>query len=255
MTVFVLLMIAVNGACLCLLERLPRRRAAAGNGVRAQVLPNLALTGLLLAVNVTLDRGAALAGVAPLASGSGVLGGLDWPAWATVLVVVVALDGLAYLAHVLLHAWPPAWRVHRVHHSDPHVDVSTAFRQHPLETLWRHSFQTAGALVLGASPRSVAVYLSLSALNAQLEHAHVTWPPRLDRWARLLFATPAMHRVHHSRRQYDTDTNYSNILSLWDRVFGTFRAPRSGESIACGLEQFDTPQRHRTAALLALPFV
>ena len=121
--------------------------------------------------------------------------------------------------------------------------------------MWRHSFQTAGALLLGAPTRSVAIYLSLSALNAQLEHAHVAWPPRLEKWARLLFVTPAMHRVHHSRLQHDTDTNYSNILSLWDRVFGTFRAPRPGESIVCGLDEFDAPQRQRTAALLALPFV
>jgi sterol desaturase/sphingolipid hydroxylase (fatty acid hydroxylase superfamily) len=255
MTVFVLLMIAVNGAGLCLLERLPRRAAAAGDAARPQVGPNLALTGLLLAVNFAFDRATALAGFAPTASTSGVLGGRDWPAWATILVVVVILDGFAYAAHVLLHAWPPAWRFHRVHHSDPHVDVSTAFRQHPLETLWRHSFQTAGALLLGAPTRAVAVYLSLSALNAQLEHAHVTWPPRLERWTRLLFVTPAMHRVHHSRLPHETDTNYSNILSWWDRVFGTFRAPRPGESIACGLDEFDGPERQRTGALLALPFV
>jgi len=250
----VLLMIAVNGACLCLLERLPWPRAAADRSVRAQVAPNLALTGLLLAVNVAFDRVAGLGGIAPLASSSGVLAGMDWPAWATILVVVAILDGFAYAAHVLLHTWPPAWRFHRVHHSDPHVDVSTAFRQHPLETVWRHSFQTAGALLLGASPRAVAVYLSLSALNAQLEHAHVPWPPRLERWARLLLVTPAMHRVHHSRLQHDTDTNYSNIFSLWDRVFGTFRAPRPGESIACGLDELDAPERQGTRALLALPF-
>jgi len=252
MTVFVVLMIAVNGAGLCLLERLPRHAAAPGEVARPQVVPNLALTGLLLAVNFAFDRAAAFAGVAPT---SGLLHVLGWPAWATVIVVVVTLDGFAYAAHVLLHAWPPAWRFHRVHHSDPHVDVSTAFRQHPFETVWRHSFQTAGALLLGAPTRSVAIYLSLSALNAQLEHAHVAWPPRLEKWARLLFVTPAMHRVHHSRLQHDTDTNYSNILSLWDRLFGTFRAPRPGESIVCGLDEFDAPQRQRTAALLALPFV
>ena len=248
----VLMMIVVNGAGLCLLERLPRRRAVAGDGARVHVVPNLALTGLLLAVNFAFDRMAAFAGVVPT---SGALDVLGLPAWATVFLVVVTLDGFAYAAHVLLHAWPPAWRFHRVHHSDPHVDVSTAFRQHPFETLWRHSFQTAGALLLGAPTRSVAIYLSLSALNAQLEHAQVAWPPRLERLARLLFVTPAMHRVHHSRLQHDTDTNFSNILSLWDRVFGTFRVPRPGESIVCGLDDFDAPERQRTAALLALPFV
>ena len=249
--VVVLVMIAINGACLCLIERLPRRF---GGRDQAHVVPNVALTGLLLGVNFAFDRAAAMTGV-PSSAGSGVLGAWALPAWGTVLLVVVTLDGFAYAAHVLLHRLPLAWRIHRVHHSDPYVDVSTAFRQHPLETVWRHSFQTAGALLLGASPRAVAIYLSLSALNAQLEHAHVAWPPRLERWARLLFVTPAMHRVHHSRFQDDTDTNYSNILSLWDRVFGTFRAPRPGESIRCGLDEFDAPERQRTGALLALPFV
>jgi sterol desaturase/sphingolipid hydroxylase (fatty acid hydroxylase superfamily) len=249
----VLVMIAINGACLCLIERIPRRLGER-EPRRAHIGPNMALTGLLLAVNVAFERVTAMSAVSSSA-GSGVLGAWALPGWATVFLVVVTLDGFAYAAHVLLHAWPPAWRFHRVHHSDPHVDVSTAFRQHPLETLWRHSFQTAGALLLGAPPRSVAVYLSLSALNAQLEHAHVAWPPWIERWARLLLVTPAMHRVHHSRLQHDTDTNYSNILSLWDRVFGTFRAPRPGESITCGLDEFDAPERQRTKALLALPFV
>jgi sterol desaturase/sphingolipid hydroxylase (fatty acid hydroxylase superfamily) len=100
----------------------------------------------------------------------------------------------------------------------------------------------------------VAVYLALSALNAQLEHADVSLPARVDRWLRALISTPAMHRVHHSRAQAETDTNYSNIFSVWDRLFGTYRAPRAGERIACGLDACDAPERQRTAGLLALPF-
>jgi sterol desaturase/sphingolipid hydroxylase (fatty acid hydroxylase superfamily) len=101
----------------------------------------------------------------------------------------------------------------------------------------------------------LVLLMSISALNAQLEHARVTWPPGLERWVRLLFVTPAMHRVHHSRLPHDTDTNYSNIFSLWDRLFGTFRTPRPGEPIDCGLDEFDGRERQRTAALLALPLV
>jgi sterol desaturase/sphingolipid hydroxylase (fatty acid hydroxylase superfamily) len=205
-------------------------------------------------VNLTLDRGAAALGIAPPPDGSSLIGRFGAPAWAEVVAVVVVLDGLAYLAHVLMHKLGAAWRFHRVHHSDPHVDVTTAFRQHPLETAWRYSFLLAGALLLGASIRSVAVYLALSALNAQLEHARVSMPARVDRLLRLVIATPAMHRVHHSRTACETDTNYSNILSFWDRLFGTYRAPRPGEVIVCGLEGLDGRERQRTAGLLALPF-
>lgn len=240
----VLALLAVNAIVLCMLER---RRA------RPHLLPNLALTTLLLALNAGFERAATALGVAGTAGG-GLLARLALPSWAQVLAVVVVLDGLAYAAHVLLHKVPAAWRFHRVHHSDAQVDVSTAFRQHPLETVWRHAFQAAGALALGASARATAVYLAASALNAQLEHADVRLPARLERALRWLFATPAMHRVHHSRAQVETDTNYSNIFSAWDRLFGTYRAPRAGEVIACGLDGLDGPAQQKTMGLLALPF-
>lgn len=250
----VLVMMVVNGLGLSLVERRARRSVAASERGR-HIGPNLALTGLLVALNFGLDRLAAATGVPPPGNAAGILGDTGLPGWATVVVVVVALDGLAYLAHVLMHELSPAWRFHRVHHSDAHVDVTTAFRQHPLETVWRYSFVCAGALALGASTWSVAVYLAFSALNAQLEHAAVWLPWRLDSAMRLLLSTPAMHRVHHSRAQADTDSNYSNIFSFWDRLFGTYRAPIAGERIACGLDDHDAPDQQRTVRLLALPFV
>jgi len=253
--VVVLSMMIANGLALGLMERLLHRRSHPTLDEGAPHLrANLALTGLLIALNFAFDRIVAVAGIAPRGDAFGLFRGWPLPEWARVVVVVVVLDGLAYVAHLLMHQAAPAWRFHRVHHSDPHVDVTTAFRQHPLETVWRYSFLLAGALLLGASSVSVAVYLALSALMAQLEHAHVVLPPRLDRSVRLLFSSPAMHRVHHSRRQPETDTNYSNIFSFWDRLFGTYRPPRDGESIACGLDDLDDPEHQRTAGLLALPF-
>lgn len=248
-----LAVMVVNGLCLYLLEALAGHESAKPAERRRHAGPNLLLTAMLLGLNGALDRLLA-AGPGPGAADAGLLARAGLPGWARMLAVVVALDGLAYAAHVLLHALPPAWRFHRVHHCDPHVDVTTAFRQHPFETLWRYSFVLGGALALGASSRSLAVYLTLSALNAQLEHADFSLPPRLDRALRLVFTTPAMHRVHHSRLQPETDTNYSNIFSAWDRLFGTYRAPRTGERIDCGLDGFDVPARQRTSALLALPF-
>jgi sterol desaturase/sphingolipid hydroxylase (fatty acid hydroxylase superfamily) len=247
----VLLMILLNGVFLSLVERVAGRAGQAAR--RGHLRPNLVLTGLLVALNFGLDRVAAAAG-RPLSPATGGLHRAGLPGWAAVLVVVVVLDGLTYAAHRLMHGLPLAWRFHRIHHSDAHVDVTTAFRQHPFETVWRYSFVCAGAMALGASTTAVAVYLALSALNAQLEHADVSLPWRVDGWLRMLFSTPAMHRIHHSRTQPETDRNYSNIFSAWDRLFGTYRAPRRGERIACGLDEFDAPQHQRTAGLLGLPF-
>jgi sterol desaturase/sphingolipid hydroxylase (fatty acid hydroxylase superfamily) len=250
--VVIVALMVVNGVSLCLMERhAPHTVAPRGQGGR-RMGTNLALTALLIALNLTFDRAAVALGARN--GDFGLLGRAALPPWASLLAVIVALDGLAYLAHVLMHALPPAWRFHRVHHSDVHVDVTTAFRQHPLETAWRYSFQLAGALALGASSTSVALYLALSALNAQIEHADVALPWKLDRALRVLLATPAMHRVHHSRAQAETDTNYANIFSFWDRLFGTYRAPRPGQQIAFGLEGYETPEEQRPAGLLALPF-
>jgi sterol desaturase/sphingolipid hydroxylase (fatty acid hydroxylase superfamily) len=250
----VLVMLAVNCLALCLVEGRRPRPATDVAGRGRHLGPNLVLTVLLIGTNVALDLAARAAGVREWSLGPGLLGAPGLPGWAKVVLVVVVLDALAYLAHVLLHKLPFAWRIHRVHHSDADVDVTTAFRQHPLETIWRYGFQLAGVLVLGASTRSVAVYLGLSAVNAQLEHARVAWPASLERRLRVLLATPAMHRVHHSRAQAETDTNYSNILSAWDRLFGTYRAPRPGERIAYGLDGMDGAAQQQTAGLLALPF-
>jgi sterol desaturase/sphingolipid hydroxylase (fatty acid hydroxylase superfamily) len=250
----VLAMMAVNGVALYLTERwtpASRMQAAAR---QHHIAPNLLLTALLLALNFLFDPLMPRGDDGVEGKLSGLLGLAALPAWGRILVVVVVLDGLTYLAHVLMHKLAPAWRFHRVHHSDVHVDVTTAFRQHPLETLWRFAFLGAGALALGAGPVALAVYLGLSALNAQLEHADVVLPWRVDRWLRLVISTPAMHRVHHSRAQAETDTNYSNIFSFWDRLFGTYRPPVECERIACGLDEYDAPERQRTASLLALPF-
>jgi sterol desaturase/sphingolipid hydroxylase (fatty acid hydroxylase superfamily) len=238
---------------MCLLERLLPLSPTPGIDRRHHLGANLTLTGLLIASNFALDRTAA-AGGRSWSAGFALLRGREAPGWAKVLVVVVALDGMAYLAHVLMHKVPSAWRFHRVHHSDQHIDVTTAFRQHPLETVWRYSFQLVGALVLGASSRSVAIYLALSALAAQFEHAHLSLPRALDGSMRVLCSTPAMHRVHHSRAQAETDTNYSNIFSFWDRLFGTYRAPRPGEEIECGLDGYDRPEQQKATGLLVLPF-
>src|SRR4029453_19273455 len=122
----------------------------------------------------------------------------------------------------LLHKSWLGWQFHRVHHSENAVDVTTAFRQHPGETVWRILWQLAAIIVLGLPLWVVLIYLTLSALNAQIEHANIKLGERVDGLLRLFFVTPNMHKTHHSRRQFETETNYSNIFSFWDRLCGTY---------------------------------
>lgn len=215
--------------------RAPARR-------RERVVPNLALTLLFLALNLLLTvatAGQALAARVPTI-------------W-LVIGGVIALDGAAYLAHVLMHKVPALWRLHCVHHSDRDVDVTTAFRQHPLETLLRFAFTALPALALGLPPESVALYRLLSGVNALLEHANVRVPRSLERMFGLVFVTPPMHKVHHSCVQAQTDSNYSNIFSLFDRVFGTWRPPAQEASIVYGLDEFNSSDELSLRNLLELP--
>src|SRR5262249_21716483 len=148
---------------------------------------------------------------------------LGMPFVAQTVIGIVVLDfGYGYLAHRLMHWSPLLWRVHRVHHSDPFVDVTTAFRNHPLESFWRYLFLLIPIGLLGIPPEAVGLHRLLSTLNAALEHANVrVWAP-LDRALAWLWVTPDMHKVHHSRHQRETDSNYGNLFPVFDRLLATF---------------------------------
>jgi sterol desaturase/sphingolipid hydroxylase (fatty acid hydroxylase superfamily) len=141
-----------------------------------------------------------------------------------------------------------------VHHADPAVDVTTTIRQHPGETLIRFAFTTAFACALGASPAAYAVYRTAVALNGLLEHANIRLPRRLDDALALVTTWPGFHKVHHARDAAFTDSNYGNLFSWWDRLFGTARPARLGERLATGLDGFDDDATQTTRGLLALPF-
>jgi sterol desaturase/sphingolipid hydroxylase (fatty acid hydroxylase superfamily) len=166
----------------------------------------------------------------------------------------LALDFSFYAAHVSWHKIPALWRFHAVHHSDPAVDVTTTVRQHPVEGLLRYAALAAMAIAIGPSPVAFAVYRAASALNALLEHANLRAPRRLDSLLSLVTTWPHLHKVHHSRNPEQTDTNYGNLFSFWDRLFGTFTPSHLGRQIAYGLDGTDDPALQTTAGLLALPF-
>jgi sterol desaturase/sphingolipid hydroxylase (fatty acid hydroxylase superfamily) len=222
-----------------------------GTGRLRRALPNVGLTVLLLLTNLSLSFLVASVASFAISHRIGVLFLLQLPAWANALIGVVALDLLAYVAHVLMHKAPFAWRFHRVHHSDEAVDVTTAFRQHPGETLWRVLWQLPAIVLFGLPLPIVVLYLTVSAANTQLEHANIRLPETVDRWLRILFVTPNMHKVHHSRLQPETDSNYANIFSVWDRAFGTYTSRIDLLSLRYGLDDLG---RTSFVALLRMPF-
>lgn len=224
------------------------------SGVR-HALPNVALTLLLVLTNLALSFSSAYLAAFTVRNGFGLFALITLTPWAQALPGIAALDFFAYLAHLLLHKSWLGWQFHRVHHSESAVDVTTAFRQHPGETVWRLLWQLAAIAVFGIPLWIVIIYLIMSALNAQFEHANIKLNLRLDRLLRLLIVTPNMHKVHHSRDQRETDSNYSNIFSLWDRLVGAYTADINFQKLRYGLDGFDVDERQTLRGLLKMPFM
>jgi len=225
-------------------------RGAAGRGRQRA---NLGLTALTFAGNWALASAASLVPLAAAARGAG-LAGLGLAPWLQVLTSIAVLDFCTYLAHRSRHVTPELWRVHRVHHSDPFVDVSTTYRQHPIESLWRFLWIAGPAAALGLPASGVIAYRLVSALNALAEHANVPlWRP-LDTALSLAWVTPNTHKVHHSRACAETDTNYGNILALYDRLLETFSPSARAYDVRYGLDDVDAPEATSFTRLLAMPF-
>jgi sterol desaturase/sphingolipid hydroxylase (fatty acid hydroxylase superfamily) len=218
-------------------------------------LPNVGLTLILVLTNLTLSFSSAYLADFTVRHGVRLLALIALPRWGQAVLGVAALDLFAYLAHLLLHKSWLGWQFHRVHHSENAVDVTTAFRQHPGETVWRLLWQLAAIVAFGIPLWIVIIYLILSALNAQLEHANIKLNSRLDRCLRLVIVTPHMHKAHHSRDQRETDSNYSNIFSLWDRLCGTYTAEVNFRRLRYGLNGFDVKERQTLSGLLKMPFM
>lgn len=227
---------------------------ASGDRLR-NIARNLAITVIFVGVNLLLSPLSPLAAHWALDAKFGLSYWLGLSPLSQLLLGLIGLDLFAYLAHVSMHKLGWMWRFHRMHHADRFVDVTTAFRQHPGETLWRIGWHIAGVIVFGTPAWVLVTYLTLSALNGQLEHANIRLPDRLDRWLRLLFVTPNMHKMHHSRYQPETDSNYSNLLSIWDRIGNTYNhGPRFSE-LRYGLDGFDDPAKQSLVGLLKMPFM
>lgn len=185
----------------------------------------------------------------------GLLHHVELPFWLFVVLGVMLLDFIgAYLAHWVEHKVKPLWMVHLVHHSDHHVDTTTANRHHPLESLVRFTFTLLGVFMLGTPIGIVMLYQSLSVVLSQFNHANITLPKKLDTLLSYVLVTPHMHKVHHHYVLPYTDSNYGNIFACWDRLLGTYNN-LAAEKIVYGVDVFPNEvENSRLSSLLKQPF-
>tara|TARA_B100000315_G_scaffold176253_1_gene164755 strand:+ start:656 stop:1495 length:840 start_codon:yes stop_codon:yes gene_type:complete len=180
-----------------------------------------------------------------------------WPVWIEALFSLIVLDLLIYVQHVMFHAFPALWRVHRIHHADVDFDVSTGVRFHPIEILASMMIKMAAIGVLGAAPLVVIIFEVLLNGTSMFNHGNIKLPQLVDKWVRFVLVTPDMHRVHHSVIAEETDRNFGFNLSCWDRIFGTYKAqPDAGHrNMAVGLEQFREPRMQSLWKLVLMPIL
>jgi sterol desaturase/sphingolipid hydroxylase (fatty acid hydroxylase superfamily) len=185
---------------------------------------NVALGLINAALVALLPLSTVLAATWAAASGIGLFNAVAAP-FAISAAATVAIRSLAtYAVHRLSHALPWLWRLHRVHHIDTALDLSTGLRNHPLELAIVVPAVAGAAIAFGLEPTVLAVYEAIALPFALWTHANLRLPPRLDQGLRWLLVTPAMHHVHHSARRAETDSNYGDVFSVWDRLFGTYAA-------------------------------
>jgi sterol desaturase/sphingolipid hydroxylase (fatty acid hydroxylase superfamily) len=233
----------------------PRRRMIAG---RAPRWPgNLGILAIdIVAVRLLIPTAAV--GVALIAAeqGWGLFRLLGVPYWAALVAGVIVLDLVIYLQHVVFHHVPVLWRLHRMHHADIDIDVTTGLRFHPLEILLSMLIKMAAVAALGVPAVAVVIFEVLLNATAMFNHSNVALPPWLDRIARWIVVTPQMHQVHHSVVRAETDSNFGFNLPWWDRLFGTYRAePAAGEQgMTVGLPIFRARAELNIVRLLTQPF-
>ena len=233
----------------------PRRTQTIGRGWRWPNNLGVVVVDTLL-VRILFPTAAVGVALVAEAHGLGLFNVLPLPAWIGVVASVILLDLAIYFQHVLFHAVPVLWRLHRMHHADLDIDVSTGLRFHPIEILLSMVIKLAVVIALGAPAMAVLIFEVLLNATSMFNHSNVHIPERLDGVVRWFVVTPDMHRVHHSIVARETNSNFGFNLPWWDRLFGTYRAqPAAGhEAMKIGIEQFRDPRELRLDRMLLQPF-
>lgn len=213
---------------------------------------NLALSAIGVAIAGASGAGVLWLSALVASRGWGLLALANLPAWATTMAGILLLDLTDYGRHRLSHAAPLLWTLHRVHHSDPMVDVTTSLRNHPLEILLRALFLGASVVVFGIPPLPVLLQPLIQLPVIVFQHANIRLPPLLDRALAWVIVTPGMHLVHHSRAQREADSNYTTLFTVWDRLFRSFTPLRLPDRI--GTDGLDQPRYQTFFGMLATPW-
>jgi sterol desaturase/sphingolipid hydroxylase (fatty acid hydroxylase superfamily) len=233
----------------------PRRAATVGRGRRWP--GNL---GILIAdiatVRVLVPTAAVGASLYAAGNGIGLINYLHLRLSVAALIGFLALDLAIYLQHVVFHKVPLLWRLHRMHHADLDIDVTTGLRFHPFEILISLAIKIAVILALGIPVVAVILFEVVLNVTSMFNHSNVSMPAWLDRALRFIVVTPDMHRVHHSILRHETDSNFGFNLPWWDRLFGTYRPqPEAGHAgMTIGIPAFRDPGESRIDRLLTQPF-
>jgi sterol desaturase/sphingolipid hydroxylase (fatty acid hydroxylase superfamily) len=233
----------------------PRRSQSIGRGRRWP--SNLAVVAIdTVLVRILFPTAAVGLALIAEAKGWGLFNVMGFPGWASIPLGFILLDLIIYLQHVLFHAVPGLWRLHRMHHADLDFDVTTGVRFHPIEIVLSMLIKLGAVAALGTPAVAVLIFEVLLNATSMFNHGNVRIPAGLDRILRWIVVTPEMHRVHHSIVSRETNSNFGFNLPWWDRLFGTYRAqPAAGhESMTIGIEEFRDPRELRLDRMLLQPF-
>jgi sterol desaturase/sphingolipid hydroxylase (fatty acid hydroxylase superfamily) len=232
----------------------PRRAQQIGRGRRWPANLGVVVLDTLL-VRLLFPMTAVGLALLAEARGWGLLNAFGLASWITIPLAVIVLDLAIYLQHVLFHAVPALWRLHRMHHADLEFDATTGSRFHPLEILLSMVLKLGVVAALGAPAVAVLIFEVLLNATSTFNHGNVRIPARFDSVLRWMVVTPDMHRVHHSIESRETNSNFGFNLPWWDRLFGTYRdQPAAGhQGMVIGIEQFRDPAELRLDRMLLQP--
>ncbi len=183
----------------------------------------------------------------------GLLNSVSLPSGFHIIGAILLLDLWTYWWHRFNHSLPFLWIFHKVHHSDPLMDVTTANRFHLGEIVLSSILRIPLLLITGVTLGEFVLYEIIMFANTQVHHANIGFPEKVDRLLRIFFTSPAMHKVHHSRVPSETNSNYTSLLSIWDRIFFSFRLQRQPESIQYGLNDTDSSEQQTMKGLILMP--
>ena len=245
---FVLFAVLVFVELIVPLREVPARKARWG--------ANLSLTVLNIAVLSAIPVTFFTVAVWALEAGVGLFNAVSLPAALLILFTLLGRGFISFFTHYLMHRVPVLWRLHRVHHLDTEMDVTTTVRFHPLEFVTNLIIGAPIVAALGLSPWVLLLYEILDAGVTLFSHANMSLPAKLDRVLRYFIVTPDLHRIHHSSWQPETDSNFSAVFPIWDIIFGTFRTTTRAtqESMELGLEDVRDERTNRVFWLLGAPF-